>query len=67
MNVLGFRDLRKKGIPFTRQHIHKLIRNKRFPRPIKIGGGTNAWPEQEIDNYLEDCIAKRDTAASRAP
>jgi prophage regulatory protein len=54
--------LKEKGIRFSRQHIHRLIKANKFPRPAKIGTNTNAWPEQEIDQYLRDCIAKRDAA-----
>jgi prophage regulatory protein len=62
MKVLGYPDLRSKGIKFTRQHIHKLTRQGRFPPPFKLGNNTNAWTETEIDEYLKDCVAQRDTA-----
>ena len=48
---------------FTRQHIHRLIKQGKFPPPVKLGENTNAWPEDEIDAYLKACIAKRDAAA----
>ena len=62
MKVLSFRDLRDRGIPFTRQHIHKLVTRGEFPAPFKIGANTNAWADSEIDKYMKDRIAKRDTA-----
>jgi predicted DNA-binding transcriptional regulator AlpA len=31
-----------------------------FPRPIKIGGGRNAWIESEVDAYIEARIVARD-------
>jgi prophage regulatory protein len=65
MRMLSLRDLREvKGIPFSRQHIHRLIKQKKFPAPAKIGENTNAWPEPEIDAHLRDCIAKRDAVAA---
>ena len=60
MKMLSRRDLRDKGIPFTRQHIHRLIKQRKFPPPVKLGENTNAWPEDEIDEYLKACIARRD-------
>ena len=64
MVLLSREDLRnKKGIPFTRQHLHRLIRAGQFPRPIKLGGNTNAWPEPEVDSYIENRIAARDQSA----
>jgi prophage regulatory protein len=62
MKMLSLRDLREKGIPFSRQHIHRLIKHKKFPAPAKLGENTNAWPESEIDAYLKGCVAKRDAS-----
>ena len=63
MKILGFDDLRGKGIPYTRQHIHRLIRKRKFPRPFKlVEGGNNSWTEAEIDQYLENRIAEREGA-----
>jgi prophage regulatory protein len=64
MKMLSLRDLRVKGIPLSRQHIHRLIKQGKFPAPAKLGEATNAWPETEIDAYIERCIAKRDSAAA---
>lgn len=61
MRVLGFRDLKAlKGIPFSRQHIHRLVTAGKFPRPIKLGEATNAWDEREIDSWLNARIVERD-------
>jgi prophage regulatory protein len=61
MRMLSRIELKtKKGIPFSRQHIHRLIAAGKFPPPCKIGENTNAWPEHEIDQYLEDRIRDRD-------
>jgi prophage regulatory protein len=61
MKVLGYRDLKSKGIPFTRKHIHTLVTEGKFPQPIKLGERTNGWVEAEIDRYIRDCVAQRDT------
>jgi prophage regulatory protein len=60
MKMLSLSDLRGKGIRFSRQHIHRLVKQGKFPPPVKLGENTNAWPEHEIDAHLEACIAKRD-------
>jgi prophage regulatory protein len=59
MKVLAFSELRGKGIPFSRQWIHKLVRRGEFPTPLKIGSKTNAWAESEINEYLENRLAQR--------
>jgi prophage regulatory protein len=66
MRVLETRDLRDKGIHWTRQHLHRLVRQGRFPRPFKLGNKTNAWTEEEIDNYVKDRIAMRDMKTAQS-
>ena len=53
--------LRQKGIKFSRQHRHRLIKEGRFPPPIKVGINTNAWIEDEIDRHIAGLIAARDS------
>jgi prophage regulatory protein len=65
MRMLNLSDLRGRGIPFSRQHIHRLVAAGKFPRPAKIGENTNAWPEPEIEQYLKRCIAARDAGAGK--
>jgi prophage regulatory protein len=66
MRMLSKHELEKKGIPFSRQHIHRLVKAGKFPRPVKIGENTNAWPEPEIEQYLKDRIAARDATSAAA-
>jgi len=58
--LLAFSDLAGKGIPFTRQHVARLIKCGRFPAPIKLGIGTNRWIASEIDGWLSQRKAERD-------
>ncbi len=52
--LLSFPELQSaKGIPFSRQHVHRLIRAGTFPAPVKLGPMTNAWLESELDDWLE--------------
>jgi prophage regulatory protein len=60
--LLAFSDLAGKGIPFTRQHVARLIKGGRFPAPIKLGIGTNRWIASEIDSWLSQRKAERDAA-----
>lgn len=58
--LLAFSDLATKGVPFTRQHVARLIKQGRFPAPIKLGIGTNRWISSEIDDWLAQRKADRD-------
>lgn len=62
VTCLSFPDLRDRGIRFTRQHLYRLIKANKFPRPIRLGENRLAWVESEIDAYLETKIAERDAA-----
>jgi prophage regulatory protein len=64
MKMLSHKDLVALGIKFSRQHLHRLIVAGKFPRPAKIGDNTNARPATEIDQYLKDRIAARDSDAA---
>lgn len=66
MKVLATRDLPAKGINWSRQHIHKLVKKGRFPPPFKLGDKTNAWTEDEIDKYLSDRIAMREMKTAQS-
>jgi prophage regulatory protein len=66
MKFLSLDDLHDRGIRFSRQHLHRLIRAGKFPRPVKVGENTNAWVEPEIDQYQKDRIAERDATSTAA-
>jgi prophage regulatory protein len=54
MKLLSFPELKSvKGIPFSRQHVARLVSAGKFPAPIKLGEATNAWLEAELDEWLE--------------
>jgi predicted DNA-binding transcriptional regulator AlpA len=71
MRLLSDVDLKeKKGIDFTRDHRRRLIEDGKFPKPVKPGGGINArnaWLEHEIDQYLADLAAARDSSSAERP
>jgi predicted DNA-binding transcriptional regulator AlpA len=61
--LLSFPELKtRKGIKYSRQHVARLVKAKRFPAPIKPSGlptGENAWFDDEIDAHLKACAAAR--------
>jgi prophage regulatory protein len=59
MKLLDFDALADKGIKFSDTHIWRLIRDRDFPKPVKIGN-RNHWVETEIDQYIEAKLAERD-------
>jgi prophage regulatory protein len=41
-------------------HIMRLVRQGRFPQPIRISDNSIGWPEHEIDAWIESRIRQRD-------
>jgi predicted DNA-binding transcriptional regulator AlpA len=68
MKLLSLDELRpKKGINYHPQHIKKLIKDGKFPRPIRLSGGKSiAFIEEEVDQYLEGLKAQRDSEVTEA-
>jgi prophage regulatory protein len=53
-NLVPYRELGpKKDIPYSREHIRRLVKDGRFPKPLKIGYGI-AWLEDELDRWLAE-------------
>jgi predicted DNA-binding transcriptional regulator AlpA len=64
MKLLSFDDLKpEKGIPDSRQTVWRKVKRGVFPAPVKHGS-RNAWPEHEIDQYIESLVAERDEAVA---
>ena len=61
MKLLSMSELKSvKGISFSRPHLFRLIRAKKFPKPIKLGENRNGFVETEIDAWVKQRITERD-------
>jgi predicted DNA-binding transcriptional regulator AlpA len=61
--ILSPEDLKSKGITLSNDQRKNLERIGRFPKRVPISERTHGYIEQEIDEYLEGCIAARDAGA----
>jgi predicted DNA-binding transcriptional regulator AlpA len=54
------RELRdKKGVPYSRNQLAGLIKNKVFPPPVRfVPNGIRFWDEEIIDQYLAQVKAQ---------
>lgn len=43
----------------SRGTLYELIGAGRFPKPLKLGKRINAWPEREIEEWMQARIAER--------
>ncbi|MBS0194409.1 MAG: AlpA family phage regulatory protein [Proteobacteria bacterium] len=56
----------RKRCGLSRSEIYRRIRNGSFPPPIKLGASASAWSSAEIDSWIADRIAERDSAKAAA-
>jgi prophage regulatory protein len=60
MKVISPDELKTdKGIRFSRTHLHRLVKAKKFPAPIKLGENTNGWIESEVDAWIAERAGER--------
>jgi prophage regulatory protein len=57
---VSYKELRLKGIPYSRAHICKMIDAGKFPKPIAFGANRVAFLNSEIDAWLDQLVERRD-------
>jgi prophage regulatory protein len=63
--LIPYRDLKSKGIPYSKPHIWRLEKAGKFPRRVPIGESRYAYVESEIDDHVAALIAARDAGAEQ--
>ena len=46
----------------SRSTIYLLMQNGQFPKPVRIGGRAVAWPEADVEAWLNARLAEREGA-----
>ena len=62
--VLGYTDLKARGITFSRVHIRRLEAAGRFPRHANLGAQRVVWFADEIDDFLDRVSRERDATVA---
>ena len=42
----------------SRSHLHRLARDGKFPKTIKIGENRSAWLESDVQERISECLLK---------
>ncbi len=50
----------------SRSHLHRLAREGKFPKPIKIGENRSAWLESEVQEWISECVRKHHAGGTYA-
>ena len=51
--LLRFNDLKARGVVTNRPTLYRWIKDRNFPKGIKLGANTRVWPEDEVDAWIE--------------
>jgi prophage regulatory protein len=53
--LLGWEDLRAKGITYSDVHVWRLVKADKFPSAVSLGPGTRKlWRAADIDEWIRD-------------
>ena len=66
MKVLKIEEVAAR-VSLSKSTIYARIRSGVFPKPIALGERRRAWPEDEIDAWLEERATNREAAPSGQP
>lgn len=47
----------------SRSAIYRLVANRQFPAPVKLGERASGWSAHEVDQWIAERIAERDAKA----
>ena len=61
---LRFRDLKARGVPWSRMHLDRLEKAGKFPKRVQLGESTVVWIEAEIDAFIQGKLAEREKVAA---
>ena len=57
MRVLKANDV-SKLTSISRSHLHRLAREGKFPKPMKISQGRSGWLEEDVETWISECVRK---------
>jgi len=57
--LIGAKELRALGVPFSRAYLLKLEKRRQFPQRVRLGPNSVAWRLDEIQQWIEMRSAAR--------
>jgi prophage regulatory protein len=59
--VLRTLDEVLKRVPYGKPWLYRLVGRGEFPAPVRVGANRVAWVESEVDKWLADKVAERNS------
>ena len=57
MKILNAKEVSKRT-SFSVSHLRRLSKENKFPKPIQISEARSAWLEEDVENWISECIRK---------
>jgi prophage regulatory protein len=64
--LISYRDLKARGVPYSKPHLWRLERAGKFPKRVPIGASRYGYVESEIDEHVAALIKARDDAGPKS-
>ncbi len=64
MTLDSYDDLSRKGIRYSKMHLRRLEKAKKFPKRVRLSATRVGWVSDEINKWLEMHVAERQTATA---
>ena len=45
-------------VSISTSQVYRLVRDGRFPEPVKITENRSGWLETEVDQWIDECIRR---------
>ena len=62
MKILRLTDVQER-VPYSKNHIYRLIRAGKFPQRVRLGPARVGWVEEEIEAWVAAKVRERDAHA----
>jgi prophage regulatory protein len=66
IKILHFDDLPAYGVRLSKSQVARLEKADRFPKRVRLSGHRYGYVASEIEAYIRDRIAERDSAQNAA-
>jgi predicted DNA-binding transcriptional regulator AlpA len=51
-DLLTYDDIKLLGIRYCRAHLYRLIKTRKFPRPVRLSAGRVAFRQEDIRQWI---------------
>jgi prophage regulatory protein len=62
--LLSFPELRPRGVPYSREHLRRLVKEEKFPAPVSLSPKRMAWHEADIEEWIAGLPRRSPKAAA---